>query len=67
MTKLHHPKNKADRLRIKAKKDKLNYQTKADRLSAVQRRYEQEALEQKEALDELRKQVLEAEAERSYN
>ncbi len=65
MTKIHHPKNKAERLRIKAKKDKLNYQTKADRLSSIQRRYEQEALEQKEALDELRKQVLEAEAERA--
>ncbi len=64
MTKLHHPKNKADRLRIKAKKDKLNYQTKADRLASIQRRYEQEAVEQKEALDELRKQVLEAEAQR---
>ncbi len=64
MTKLHHPKNKADRLRIKAKKDKLNYQTKADRLISVQRRHEQEALEQKEALDELRREILKKEAER---
>lgn len=64
MTRLSHPKNKADRLRIKAKKDKLNYQTKADRLVSVQRRHEQEASEQKEALDELRKQVFETETKR---
>lgn len=57
MTKLHHPKSRGDRLRIKAKKDRFDYSK--DRLSHVQRRLKEEAAEQKEALDELRKQVLE--------
>ena len=59
--KAKHPHNRAERLRLKAKKDRFE-KTKADRADVVRRRAEQEALEQREALDALRKQVLEEEA-----
>jgi len=62
MSKVKHPKSRAERLRIKAKKEK-SPQTKLERLDAINKRYQFEALEQKEALDELRKQVLQTEEE----
>lgn len=63
MSKVRHPQSRAERLRIKAKKEK-NSQTKQERLDAISRRHQFEALEQKEALDDLRKQVLQTEEER---
>jgi len=60
MTKIKHPSNRRERLRIKAKKDRLDYAK--DRQSHVERRLREEALEQKEAIDALRKQVLEEES-----
>jgi len=62
MTKSKHPHSRAERLRLKALKDKID-RSKLDRAEAVHKRYEQEALEQKEALDDLRKQVLQTEEE----
>ena len=59
MTKIHHPKGRGDRLRIKAKKDRFDYSK--DRQGHVERRLREEAIEQKEAIDALRKQVLEEE------
>lgn len=53
---MHHPKNKADRRRIKFKKEYLG-QNKYDREEHVQRRLAEEALEQKEALDVLRRKI----------
>lgn len=50
-----HPKNKAERRRVKAKKEFLD--KFKDRDDAVQRRLAEEALEQKEALDVLRRKV----------
>lgn len=64
MSKAKHPHSRAERLRLKAKKDKFD-NSKIDRAIAVRRRHEQEALEQKEALNELRKQVLQKEEERT--
>lgn len=66
MSKAKHPHSRAERLRLKAKKDKFD-SSKIDRALAVKRRYEQEALEQKEALDELRKQVLQEEEKGSVD
>lgn len=60
MTKARHPTSRADRRRLKFKKDKFSSLERAD---AVARRYQFEALEQKEALDDLRKQVLQTEEE----
>lgn len=62
MSKVKHPHSRAERLRIKAKKDRVS-QTKQERLDAINRRHQFEALEQKEALDDLRKQVLQTEEE----
>ncbi len=62
MTKSRHPQSRAERLRIKAKKERVS-QTKQERLDALSRRHQFEALEQKEALDDLRKQVLQTEEE----
>lgn len=59
MSKSKHPHSRAERRRLKLKKDKLNGIDK----DFVYRRIEQEALEQKEALDALRKQVLAVEEE----
>ena len=59
MTKAKHPHSRAERLRLKRKKDKFDF----ERLDAVNRRAQFEALEQKEALDDLRKQVLQTEEE----
>ena len=59
MTKAKHPSNRRERLRLKAKKDRLDYAK--DRADHVERRLREEALEQKEALDALRKQILEEE------
>jgi hypothetical protein len=56
MSKTKHPRNRYERKRIE-EKIKFDYQTKLDRLSHVRKRIEQEAVEQKEALDELRQQV----------
>jgi hypothetical protein len=61
MSKIKHPSSRAERLRIKAKKDRSV--TKQERLDAISKRYQFEALEQKEALDDLRKQVLQTEEE----
>lgn len=47
---LHHPRNRAERRRIKQKKD----YGKTDRELAVQQRLEQEAFETKQAIEELR-------------
>ena len=63
MTKIKHPKGRGERLRIKYKKEKLNH---FDR-EALERRHQLEALEQKEALDDLRKQVLQTEEEERPN
>ena len=62
MAKLKHPQSRAERLRIKAKKERVS-QTKQERLDAISKRHQFEAIEQKEALDELRKQVLQTEEE----
>jgi len=56
---MQHPKNKAERRRVAAKKDRFRY----DRDDAVQRRLAEEALEQKEALDVLRRKVPQEEDE----
>jgi len=50
---MSHPKNKAERRRVAAKKDRFKY----DRDEAVARRLAEETLEQKEALDVLRRKV----------
>jgi len=50
---IKHPKDKAERRRLAAKKDRL----KNERDESVQRRLAEEALEQKEALDVLRRKV----------
>lgn len=60
MTKVKHPSNRRERLRVKAKKERLSYAK--DREGHVERRLREEALEQREALDALRKQVLEEES-----
>ena len=57
---MHHPKNKAERRRVKFKKEKF-VKIKHDREDHVARLLAEEALEQKEALDVLRKQVPETE------
>ena len=54
-----HPTNRRERLRLKAKKDRLYDK---DREGHVERRLREEAIEQREALDALRKQVLEEES-----
>lgn len=64
MTKARHPHSRAERLRLKKKKDKFD---SLERLDAVNRRAQFEALEQKEALDDLRKQVLQTEEEERQN
>lgn len=51
---MHHPRNKAERRRINKKKTFVKY---TDRARDVERRIAQEALETKEALDELRIKV----------
>jgi hypothetical protein len=53
LSKAHHPHNRAERLRLKKKKDSV----KSDRAGHVQRRLAEEALEQKEALNEFRREV----------
>lgn len=63
LTKARHPSNRRERLRLKAKKDRLDYAK--DRENHVERRLREEAIEQKEAIDALRKQVLEEEIERA--
>lgn len=60
MTRNKHPHSRAERLRLKKKKDKFDV---LERAEAVSRRAQFEALEQKEALDDLRKQVLQTEKE----
>lgn len=55
-----HPQNRKERLKLKAKKDRFDYAK--DRQGHVERRLREEAIEQKEALDALRKQVLEEES-----
>ena len=60
MTKSKHPTNRKERLRIKAKKDRFDYSK--DRQGHVERRLREEAIEQKEAIDALRKQILEEES-----
>jgi len=62
MSKAKHPTSRAERLRLKAKKDR-SISGKLERLDAINRRHQFEALEQKEALDDLRKQVLQTEEE----
>ena len=52
-----HPSNRAERLKIKIQKDRFERKAKAERLSLVQRRAEQEELEQREIFNELRQQV----------
>lgn len=61
-----HPQSRAERLRIKAKKDRVS-QTKQERLDAINRRHQFEALEQKEALDDLRRKILQTEEEERPN
>lgn len=53
-----HPQTRAERLRLR-RRDKFDL----ERLDNVSRRAQFEALEQKEALDDLRKQVLQTEEE----
>lgn len=53
MIRLKHPKDKAERRRLALKKDKLKY----EREESVKRRLAEELLEQKEALDVLRRKV----------
>lgn len=53
---MHHPRNKAERRRVKRKKEYIENQQ--DREGHVARRLAEEALEQKEALDVLRREVL---------
>lgn len=60
MTKAKHPRSRGERMRLKAKKDRFSALERAD---AINRRAQFEALEQKEALDDLRKQVLQTEKE----
>lgn len=62
MSKAKHPHSRAERLRLKVKKDR-SINGKLERLDAISRRHAFEALEQKEALDDLRKQVLQTEEE----
>lgn len=57
MSKNKHPKSRAERRRIKMKKERFVDQ------DAINRRHQFEALEQKEALDDIRKQVLALEEE----
>jgi hypothetical protein len=57
MIRLKHPKDKAERRRLALKKDRLKY----ERDESVKRRLDQEILEQKEALDVLRRKVPEEE------
>lgn len=57
---MNHPKNRAERRRINKKK----YINHVEREEAVQRRLAEEAREAREALDELRQQVL---AEDTYD
>ena len=57
MIKLKHPKDKAERRRLALKKDKLKY----ERDESVKRRLAEELLEQKEALDVLRRKIPETE------
>ena len=57
MIKLKHPKDKAERRRLALKKDKFKH----ERDESVQRRLAEELLEQKEALDVLRRKVPEEE------
>lgn len=66
MSKSKHPTSRAERLRLKAKKDR-SIAGKLERLDAINRRHQFEALEQKEALDDLRKQVLQTEEEERPN
>lgn len=51
---ISHPKSRAERRRLKRKKEYIDQ----DREGDVQRRLAEEALEQKEALDVLRREVL---------
>ena len=60
MSKSKHPSSRAERRRIKYKKDKFESFESAD---ALNRRHQFEALETKEALDDIRKQVLAVEEE----
>jgi hypothetical protein len=64
MSKAKHPRSRGERLRLKQKKDRFDSK---DRLEAVARRHEQEAIEQREALHDLRKQVLAVKEESSYD
>lgn len=64
MSKSKHPRSRGERLRLKQKKDRFESK---DRLEAVAKRHEQEAIEQREAFDDLRKQVLAVEEERTYD
>lgn len=61
MTKSKHPRSRAERRRLKVKKERFVDQ------DAINRRHQFEALEQKEALDEIRKQVLAIEEEEREN
>lgn len=58
---MNHPRNKAERRRINKRKSFDKF--KADRARDVQFRIEQEALETKEALNELRLQIPKEEEE----
>lgn len=53
---MHHPRNKAERRRVARRKTYIENQQ--DREGHVARRLAEEALEQKEALDVLRREVL---------
>ena len=63
MSKAKHPGSRAERRRIKKKKDRHSF----ERQEAISRQFQFEALEQKEALDDLRKQVLQTEEEERPN
>ncbi len=53
---MKHPSNRAERLKLKSKKVN-KYSSAKDREALIRLKLEQEALEQKEAFDELRKEV----------
>ena len=51
----HHPANRAERMKLKAKKD--TFVSKTDRASHVRRKLEREELETKELDDALKEEV----------
>lgn len=59
---MKHPTNRAERFKIKFRKENKSAISKRDRDALVRMKLEQEALEQKEILNELRREI----SSRSY-